>query len=96
MAKLDVMPEQWIIDYYKGTIDFYEWNGIPCCRKWPVHRPRIRSEAELTNQQEFARATHLWNLLPAFIRAQHYRVAAHYRCTPRDIFIRIWFRGHRG
>lgn len=96
MAKLDVLPEQWIIDYFKGTIDFYEWNGIPCCRKWPYHPPRVPSEAEKHNQDQFALACQLVHLLPPYIIFHYKRVAAHYRCSWRDIFIRTWMKGHRG
>lgn len=96
MAVLKVLPEQWIIDYFKGTIDFYEWNGIPVARKWPYHPPRERSEAELHNLQLFKLACELVHQLPPYVQSHYVRVSKYYRCSWRDLFIRIWMKGHRG
>lgn len=96
MAKLLVLPEQWIIDKYKGLIDFYEWNGIPCARKWPVHPPRTPTEAEQHNQDQFKLAHELKHQLPPYIVFHLRRVAAHYKITWFDLFFRTWMKGHRG
>lgn len=87
------MPNQAIIDSFKGVLDFYYWNGIPCVRKWPVHKPRIPSDRELAARQTFADAAHMWNQLPPFIKAWYNRMAAGVRATGRDIFMRGYLGG---
>lgn len=45
MATLDKMPSQDVIGILAGIIDFYEWKGIPCARRWPRKPKMPRSPA---------------------------------------------------
>ncbi len=68
VAVLDKMPNVAIISGLKGTLDFYLWKGIPCCRTWPRHKPRWRSPAEIATTTVFAYASSTWKNLPAEVR----------------------------
>lgn len=35
MAKIYAMPSLAIVKGLKGKLDFYEWKGVACVRKWP-------------------------------------------------------------
>ena len=87
------MPEQAIVDEYKGLIDFYYWNGIPCARKWPVHKPRIPTERERAAQIAFTEAAQMWKQLDPFIKAQYKQMAVGVKASARDIFTRGYLGG---
>lgn len=93
MATLTRMPQQAIIDGFKGVLDFYLWKGIPCVRKWPVYRPRPPSPAELTNQQAFAYVNKAWSDLPANIKLQWNAMAGGTALTGKDHYVRAYMKG---
>jgi len=93
MAKLLAMPEQAIIDGFKGTLDFYYWKGIPCVRKWPTWRPYTFSQEQRDNQAAFAYISHLWSVMDPTIKALWIEMAGGTSLTGRDMAIRSYLKG---
>lgn len=93
MAKLLNLPNQGIIDGFKGVVDFYMWKGIPCARMWPHWPPREPTPREKANQDLFAYAVHLYNILPLEVIQAYRRMAVGTKYTCRDLFIRSFLRG---
>ena len=95
MAKLTSMPEQAVIDAFKGYVDFYFWKGIPCARAWPYWPPRDPTPAEKANQDEFAYIVKLYNSIPANIIDRYRVLAVGTQYTCRDLFIKAFLVGIR-
>ncbi|MBA7537481.1 hypothetical protein ES705_29750 [subsurface metagenome] len=93
MAKLTQMPHQAIIDGFKGKVDFYEWRGIPCARKWPVWKPRISTPAEKSNQDDFAYINKLAGTLPVDVIDGFKLLAVSTPFTWKDLLVRGYMRG---
>ena len=93
MAKLTAMPNQAIIDGFKGIIDFYLWMGIPCARKWPVWRPREPHYAERLNQDDFARVNKAYSSLPLEFITAYRSLAQGTPFTAKDLLVRSFMRG---
>lgn len=93
MAVLDVLPEQQIIDGFKGVLDFYLWKGIPVARKWPVWMPRIPTPTEATNQQAFSYINKLWKDLPPNIKQTWNDMASDTSLTGKDLSVRAYMQG---
>ncbi|GAI33827.1 unnamed protein product [marine sediment metagenome] len=88
MAKLEVLPEQAIIDSFKGTIDFYLWMGIPCARKWPFIPPYVRSPQELATHDAFAWAAANWKSLSPEVVSAYNETAQGSSLSGRDLFVK--------
>ncbi len=88
MAKLEVLPHQAIIDSLKGKLDFYEWMGIPCARKWPFIPPYVRSPEELATQEAFAWAAANWNSLSPEVVSAFNETAQGSSLSGRDLFVK--------
>lgn len=95
MVKLAALPEQAIIDEFKGYIDFYYWKGIPCARSWPHWPPREPTPAEKANQDEFAYVVKLYNTISAEIKESYVFTASGTQYTCRDLFIKAFLVGIR-
>lgn len=93
MARIDILPEQSIIDGYKGKLDFYVHKGQPCVRSWPRYTPRQPYPLEKANQQAFAYINKLWTTIPPFIRQQYQRMAIGTDFRAQDIFVRGYMHG---
>lgn len=93
IAVLTELPSQAIIDGFKGHIDFYLWKGIPCCRKWPVYRPRAPYPGEALNQGAFAYINRLWSQLPANIQALYRDMAVGTPLTGKDLLVMAYMKG---
>lgn len=96
MARLTALPEQSIIDNLKGTIDYYLWKGIPCCRKWPHWPKRSPTPEEKANQDAFAYINHQVKNVPPYVRQQYVNMAASTMLTWKDLFIRAYMAGIKG
>ena len=99
MARLVALPEQQIIDGFKGTVDFYLWKDIPCARKWPVWRPRTPTAAEKANQDTFKAIIQAWDSVDATTRQAFTDLAKGTGLTNRDVYIRAAMVGiyqHQG
>lgn len=93
MVKLLTLPDQAIIDGFKGTIDFYVHMGVPCCRKWPRKAHYIRSAAETETQIIFAAGVALWPQLSPEIQQAYNDMAVGTTVTGRDMFMRGYISG---
>lgn len=93
MAKLLVMPQQDIIDGFKGTVDFYVHRGIPCARAWPKSPGKHRSAAVMAQWPLFAYATREWNNLSPAVQAAYEHLATNSGLSGRDMMIRAYLSG---
>lgn len=93
MATLKQMPHQSIIDGFKGVLDFYEWKGIPCVRKWPVWKPRDPTPPEKVNQDAFSYINKAWKALPANIKTAWNDMARQTSLTGKDHYVRAYMTG---
>lgn len=93
MAKPDKMPQQTIIDGFKGLIDFYYWKGIAVARRWPRYYARTPTPAEATNQADFAYINKLYSTLPAIIIDALQDHATGTTQVPKDYLVRAYLKG---
>ena len=90
MAKLAKMPNQVIIDGFKGKIDFYVNMGIPCARRWPRSPGRRRAPAVEEQWAPFVWASQNWNSLTPEVQDAYKRMAAGTNLSGRDIFMKCY------
>lgn len=88
MAKLKKLPGQAVIDGFKGTIDFYVWNGINCARSWPRSPGHDRAPAVEAQWPAFTWAAKNWQSLSEEVRQAYNRLAAGTNLTGRDLFVK--------
>ena len=93
MARLTALPEQAIIDGFKGTVDFYYNNGIPCARKWPHWAKRKPYPAERANQEAFAYAAKMWKDLPEYLKLLYIDMSAGGRFSGFDVYMKCYMCG---
>ncbi len=93
MAILDNAPTQVIIDGFKGVLDFYQWRGLWCVRKWPVYKPRIPHVTESLNQQSFAYINKLWRTIPSFVQNLYRAMAVGTPFTGKDLYVIAYMGG---
>ena len=93
MAKLLVLPEQAIIDGFKGKIDFYQWLGLPVARKWPRSPGHNRSPAVQAQWDTFIDANQLWSQLSPEVQAAYNDLATGTDLTGKDFFVRSYISG---
>ena len=93
MAKLGAMPQQAIIDQFKGQIDFYYYKGTPCARKWPIYPPRWRSEQEQQTQKDFAYAAALYKQMSPSVITAYQALPQTGTLTWRDWIVRSYISG---
>ncbi|OFW54945.1 MAG: hypothetical protein A2V75_09090 [Actinobacteria bacterium RBG_16_70_17] len=96
MAVITSMPAQSIIQGWKGVVDFYEYRGLACARKWPIWRPRQPYPAELANQLKFRTANKAIATSPPLIRAAWVRMAQGTPFRWQDLAVRAYYRGLNG
>jgi len=94
MAKLGALPSQSIIDGFKGTIDFYVHDGIPCARRWPRPPSGQRSPAVQAQWPIFTEATRLWNELSPEEKQAWEETASGTILTARDCFMSAYLSGN--
>jgi len=91
MAKLLALPEQKIIQQFKGVVDFYEWKGIPVARKWP-YTPRSHLSAGTRAQwADFAHVRTSYSNSTANIRNAAYWQATGTQLTAQDLYIGVFY-----
>ena len=93
MVKLSSLPDQKVIDGWKGTVDFYLWMGIACARKWPHYPHREPYPDELANQQAFAYINQQASQLPQYIIDEAKRMATGTDFTWKDLIVRAYMSG---
>ena len=93
MAKLAALPELDIINGFRGTLDYYVYMGIPCCRAWPVRRSLPFTPQEQAQWPIFADATRLWNTLSPEVQAAYKAMASGSTLSGRDMMIKMYING---
>jgi hypothetical protein len=90
MAKLDALPEQAIIDGFKGRLDYYYYMGIPCCRSWPSSPGPKRAPAVESQWPVFADASRLWNTLSPEVQQAYNAMASGSTLSGRDMMVKMY------
>lgn len=93
MVKLLTLPDQAIIDGFKGKIDYYDFLGTTCVRKWPRSPGHNRSPAVKAQWPIFTAAVKGWPLLTDKIQSDYRRWAAASSLSGRDLFIKGYISG---
>lgn len=93
MVVLARLPEQAIIDGFKGTVDFYMYKDTACARSWPHYYPRTPTAPERANQDAFAYINRVARDLPPYILDQFKRMAQSTPFTWKDLLVRSYIRG---
>lgn len=93
MARLDNMPSMAIVAGFKGKIDFYQWKGVTCVRKWPDWPPRKPSPAEAVSQARFSYVMGISKQLPPYIIQQYKDMAAGTPYRWQDLLVRSYLTG---
>jgi hypothetical protein len=93
VAVLLSLPNQGIIDGFKGTIDFYVHDGTPCARRWPRRPSGRRSPLVQDQYAAFAYASRLWNLLSPEVQLTYIEMARGTRLSGRDMAAKAYLSG---
>jgi hypothetical protein len=93
VAVLLALPEQAIIDGWKGTVDFYLHCGTPCARKWPRPPSGPRAPDVIAQYAAFAYASRLWNLLSPEVQGSYIEMARGTRLSGRDMAQKAYLSG---
>lgn len=84
------MPQQAIIDGFRGKLDFYEWRGIPCCRRWPQFKATVWPQAVIESQNVFKVAARGWLEVSSEVRAAYASMSTNSGYSPRDLFVAMY------
>lgn len=96
MAVLDRMPATAVIDSFKGVLDFYEWFGIPVCRKWPDFSHVKWPEPVVESQKVFGYASSLAGKVSPAVADAYRDMAKGGPFTWKDLLVKGYFIGtHR-
>jgi len=90
LAVIKKLPGLAIINGFKGTLDFYVWNGINCVRSWPRPPEGPRSPAVQATWPAFSWATKNWQSLSQEVQDAYRAMAAGTSLTGRDLFIKLY------
>lgn len=93
MAKLKVLPSLAIISGFKGTLDYYLHDGIPCVRRWPRSPGHHRAPAVEAQWSAFAYATQSWDKLDDETQNTYREMAAGTNYSGRDLFTKGYLTG---
>lgn len=96
MVKLKSLPEQAVIDGFKGTIDYYVHCGVPCVRSWPRSPGKRRSPNVEKQWPAFATASRLWNTLAPEVRDTYNLMSQTSSFSGRDLFTKSYISGIYG
>ena len=93
MAKLLALPSLAIIGGFKGTIDYYVHDGIPCARKWPRSPGKKRTPEVEAGWPAFSWAASTWKYLSPEVQQAYNQMAQGTIMTGRDIFSKSFING---
>jgi len=94
MAKLTALPEEAIINGFKGKVDFYLWNGIPVARKWPRSPGKRRAPAVEAQWTAWTTASRLWTLLDEETRQAYITTSHGTNLSGRDLAQKAYLSGY--
>ncbi|MCJ7828266.1 MAG: hypothetical protein MUP81_00800 [Dehalococcoidia bacterium] len=93
MVILKSLPETAIISGFKGSVDFYEWMGLPVARRWPRSPSMPRIPAVEAQWPAFTTAAKEWALLSPFVQAAYRSLAESSGMCDRDLQMRGYLSG---
>ena len=93
LAVLTALPEQAIIDGFKGVVDFYVHRGIICARKWPKSPGHERSPAVQAQWSNFVNSTRIWKTLSPEIQDAYRQLASGTTLSGYEWFMRGYITG---
>lgn len=93
MAKLVKLPSLATISGFKGVIDFYIHDGVPCARKWPRSPGHRRAPAVVAQWAAFSYSAWQWNNLSPEIQDAYKALASGTGLSGRDMFTRSYITG---
>lgn len=93
MAILKVMPQQGIIDGFKGSVDFYFYMGLAVARAWPRSPGKVRSPSVEAQWPKFAYAAKEWLNLSSIVQDAYRKLATNSGLTGRDMQVRAYLTG---
>jgi len=93
MARLVILPNQGIIDGFKGTVDFYLWKGVPCARAWPRKPTKQRSAKVQQTWPAFSYAAKEWLNLTKIVQDAYIKLATNSGLTSREMQVRSYLTG---
>ncbi|MBA7580413.1 hypothetical protein ES708_22304 [subsurface metagenome] len=93
MAKLAVLPEAAIISGFKGKLDFYLHDGVPCVRAWPRPPRRARAPAVQAQWPAFSYAAKEWSNLSPQVQEAYRQLATGSGLSGRDMQVRAYLSG---
>lgn len=96
MVVITAMPSQAIIDSFRGVLDFYEYMGIPVCRKWPDFSHVKWSDAVKQSQRDFGYASSMASQVSTIVADAYRDMAKGSPFTWKDLLVKGYFIGvHR-
>jgi len=93
MAKLTSLPHLYIINGFKGLIDFYVCRGQPCARTWPRFPTGPRAPAVQATIRIFKEANVLFPAISETVRQAYKEMAGSTSLTWKDMFFRGYISG---
>lgn len=87
------MPNEGIIDGFKGAVDFYFYMGIPVARAWPKSPGKNRSEPVKAQWPFFTYASKEWKHLSPAMQAAYNQIATNSGLSGRDMQVRSYLTG---
>ena len=93
MAVLSALPEQSIIDGYRGVLDFYYYCGLPVARSWPRSPGKTRAPKVVAAAAQFDWVQKSTTALPADIKYAWMALPQGQSLTWRDWATRLTISG---
>ena len=96
MVKLKGLPAQHIIDGFKGSVDYYVHDGVPCARGWPRPPTESRSPAVQAGWIPFSYINRIAASLPLEIIQAYKDMATGSNAHWKDYLTRAYIMGIEG
>jgi len=93
MAKLKEMMGEKVISGFKGELDFYYHDGIPCVRRWPKSPGSRRAPSVQAGWTPFTAAVKAWQTLPASAKLAYGAMVAGTGLRNFDAHMRSYMAG---
>lgn len=93
MAKIQALPGRKIIDGFKGVIDFYLHDGVPCARRWPRNFGRSQTPASVAQQPMFTYAAQAAITVSPIVQQAYVDIAGACGLHWKDWFMRGYISG---
>lgn len=88
MAVIKKLPSLAVIGGFKGKLDYYVHDGVPCVRSWPRSPGKRRSPSVEAQWPAFAWAAANWNSLSPYVQEAYNQTAQEMTMSGRDLFVK--------